>query len=1016
MADRRLSLEDIANYQILPQTSATPTPTPLMTPLVSAAEPSQSSPFGGSIPSPARLRAERLGIMDATTTGATQGLEDVYQTYAGIPTLVENAPSLLKSAYEYTLEQPGSALLTGLRGLAKTGAMGVGAFGGGVLGTAGGATAGSVIPGAGTAIGGLTGGLVGAGTGAEAGAIAYEKLENTAVKTANEVRSLLGLPAYELPYPEQYGTEVYQRLVRGAVGGGLTDLLNRATFGAARVGTGVLPKKAINAFREYKDEMIPLPKGSELTLDQKSAVGDIFQQTGVTKEQLEQAAALKNSGLPEYANLSTADLVGNEKLKVAEAAVAQSPAGQLPFYEMDKKQLEELNQMVGDLTSFPGSEGFELGQKIRESFVKLKQESTSKISSLYDFLYEQSGKTQYTTTDLAKEISKTADKVIPEGYARDKSVIDKIIKNLTPKDDVGMPTFKETSTIEGGKKIAGTENLYDIRNLVGVSSRLKTEARALRDKKLGREATMYDQAADVVDAFIKKTEFSKEFEMANAERAKFAQLFEQGNVSNLDVPFAIPAEGVAASLGQNTDQWVQSLKVLGKDQDATRALLTQKLRDFASIGDVNAKIKWLDDNASLFKSTSGVQDIADARDKLIRVRNALAKREKGQAILGDVNLDGIGIGDIQKAALIGETSALGDQDKAMVQGIRQVVRDKQRQATAGSVRSLAGLSSPTRSIGAAGVGLFLGKFLGKKVTKGIEQLNSAMAKALADPEYALEMFKERGRLATKRNIRTLRDAEAAVALRDAKIAIGAGDQATRERVSGISGAGAAMLGALSNITPTPAAESETSPFNRMATATPAPAPTPAAGKVTSKMSLADIAKYKTIATPAPSATATPSELKAKAPQAISQKIDATATKYDLDPALMHAIVDQESKFNPKAISKMKAGGLMQLMPAVAAKLGVDDVYNEDQNLEGGAKLLRQLIKRFDNDIELVLAAYNSTPSRISRQMEILRSNKIAPTWSNMVKYSKGKKPLVHIPAQTLAYVPKVLGKRELYRS
>lgn len=113
---------------------------------------------------------------------------------------------------------------------------------------------------------------------------------------------------------------------------------------------------------------------------------------------------------------------------------------------------------------------------------------------------------------------------------------------------------------------------------------------------------------------------------------------------------------------------------------------------------------------------------------------------------------------------------------------------------------------------------------------------------------------------------------------------------------------------------------------------------------------------------------------------------------------------------------MKASGLMQLMPAVAAKLGVDDVYNEDQNLEGGAKLLRQLIKRFDGDIQLVLAAYNSTPSRISQQMEKLKAKKIAPTWDNMVKYSKGKRPLVQLPAQTLAYVPKVLGKRDLYKS
>lgn len=1010
MADGRLSLEDIANYQVIPQTSATPTPTPLMTPLVSAAEPSQSSPFGGSIPSPARLRAQQLGLLDATTTGISQGLGDVAETYSSIPTIIENAPSLLGSAYDYSVENPGSALLTGLRGLAKTGAMGVGAFGGGVLGTAAGTAAGSFVPGAGNVVGGLTGGLLGAGTGAEGGAIAYEKIENATVKAANEVRSLIGLPAYELPYPEQYGTEIYQRLVRGATGGALTDLLNRATFGAARVGTGYLPKKATGAYRKYTEEMIPLSKGGEPTLDQKSAIGDLFEQAGVTRAQLEDAIVRKElADNPLDANKTTAQLLENPDLLVAEEYAKGSPFGQKPFLEMSEAQLAEMDNQVKLLMESPDPNNRELGLKLKEKFVNDKKAAWEGVEDIYNELYKTSQKETFSTTQLADALTESSKIFLPKGYAASKNILDKIIANLSPKNEL---------IDKGTKVVKQVENRYDIRDLVGASSRLKEEARELRAAgKDSRLVGAYEKSARIIDSFIENdTRFGNHFKLANEKRIEFAQKFQSGQIQNLDASFGISPENIASVLSGTTDEWVQGMRVFGDSPAAVKGVLTQKLDEFNKLKTADAKLKWLDKNIDLFESTNKIDEIKQAQQNLRIIKNELDKDAAVGRRLDAVNLDGIGIGDIQKAAILGQTAALGEQDKAMVQGIRQVVRDKQRQATAGSMRSLVGLTSPTRSIGAAVLGWGLSQFLGSKVEKSVEQLNSMMVKALTDPKYALEMFNERGRLAINRAKRARTAEEAAVALKDAKIALGGGDQATRELVSGASGAGAAMLGALSNITPTPAAESEASPFNRMATATPAPAPTPAAGKVTSKMSLADIANYKTIPTPTPAATATPSELKAKAPKAISQKIDATATKYGLDSALMHAIVDQESEFNPKATSKMKAKGLMQLMPAVAASLDVDDVYNEDQNLEGGAKLLRQLMKRFDNDIELVLAAYNSTPSRISRQMAILRSKKIAPTWSNMVKYSKGKKPLVEIPPQTLAYVPKVLSKRDLYRS
>ncbi len=93
-------------------------------------------------------------------------------------------------------------------------------------------------------------------------------------------------------------------------------------------------------------------------------------------------------------------------------------------------------------------------------------------------------------------------------------------------------------------------------------------------------------------------------------------------------------------------------------------------------------------------------------------------------------------------------------------------------------------------------------------------------------------------------------------------------------------------------------------------------------------------------------------------------IHRTAKKYNLDPLLLHAIVDTESAFNPNAVSKTGAIGLMQLMPQTAKSLGVKNSWNPLQNLRGGALYLRQLLDQFGQNIELSLAAYNAGPTAV----------------------------------------------------
>jgi soluble lytic murein transglycosylase-like protein len=79
----------------------------------------------------------------------------------------------------------------------------------------------------------------------------------------------------------------------------------------------------------------------------------------------------------------------------------------------------------------------------------------------------------------------------------------------------------------------------------------------------------------------------------------------------------------------------------------------------------------------------------------------------------------------------------------------------------------------------------------------------------------------------------------------------------------------------------------------------------------------------------------------------------------LQPALVRAVIVVESGFNPRAVSKKGAIGLMQLRPETARRYGVTDIYDPEQNVRAGALYLSDLIKRFGSDLELALAAYNA---------------------------------------------------------
>lgn len=127
---------------------------------------------------------------------------------------------------------------------------------------------------------------------------------------------------------------------------------------------------------------------------------------------------------------------------------------------------------------------------------------------------------------------------------------------------------------------------------------------------------------------------------------------------------------------------------------------------------------------------------------------------------------------------------------------------------------------------------------------------------------------------------------------------------------------------------------------------------------------------------------------ARGERALLPMVTRIARSHGLPPALVAAVVRVESGFNPRARSRAGAIGLMQLMPATAAALGVDDPLDPEQNVDGGCRYLKGLLEEFP--LELALAAYNAGPHAVRR-------------YGGVPPY-----------AETQRYVPRVLARRRSY--
>jgi soluble lytic murein transglycosylase-like protein len=128
------------------------------------------------------------------------------------------------------------------------------------------------------------------------------------------------------------------------------------------------------------------------------------------------------------------------------------------------------------------------------------------------------------------------------------------------------------------------------------------------------------------------------------------------------------------------------------------------------------------------------------------------------------------------------------------------------------------------------------------------------------------------------------------------------------------------------------------------------------------------------------------------PGEIDALVNQNAAIWQVDPALIKAVIANESGFNANATSPVGAQGLMQLMPETAAALGVRNPYDPAQNVAGGTRYLRSMLDRFGGDARLAIAAYNAGPGAVEKYGDV-------PPY-----------------AETKNYVQNVLGSAERYRA
>jgi soluble lytic murein transglycosylase-like protein len=672
----------------------------------------------------------------------------------------------------------------------------------------------------------------------------------------------------------------------------------------------------------------------------------------ITREELVKAAVEKEALGTIGEALTTADVTGSKQLARMQELLSGQDLGQanITFAETAAKQLDDLDQAALSMSA-------------------LKDPNPKRSGEAVKGLLEQARKTQMNAagakfTDDLREI------VAPsEGIAK---AADDVVESIYKGSDVLGPSgtteglLTKIRELEGEGKAATTT--------VGILQDLRSQALELsRSATRGsRDELLADRLSEMLSKRIDEVPGTEKLKEAQSAWRKGKQRWyrtEDGQLSPLAKLLRKQnPEDIITSVSKKSAVSDEYAKVLGSLEPNK---LATEMADFVQQKTVDNKLKWLRSKRAVFVDSPIAPVLQQWEDALTKIQNtAEAADVKG---LSARNIDTQATSLIRALGGTGKEAIASGAEAGALSAMRNVGRSGITSALGGK---LAGVT--------AGVGE---RLLSGTIQESTAKTASALAQALTDPATALKYIDDAAKYG--------KEEAARIVLQDQRIneAMSLVESLAPRAAAVSRGAGlftpaieSTQNNAAPIVSPT-MTQSEAARFDALAEL---------------ESALGDVAAEPT---PQPEAVSRSKEKGKGIPtKEVSALLDEVPREYGINPRWVKAIAQVESSFNPKAVGPKtrfgQAQGLMQLMPATARALKVENPFDPKQAIEGASKLLVELDNAYGKykDKRLLFAAYNSRPSTVKAAISKARAAGKDITWENIARY---------MPMETQNYVREV---------
>jgi soluble lytic murein transglycosylase-like protein len=672
----------------------------------------------------------------------------------------------------------------------------------------------------------------------------------------------------------------------------------------------------------------------------------------ITREELVKAAVEKEALGTIGEALTTADVTGSKQLARMQELLSGQDLGQanITFAETAAKQLDDLDQAALSMSA-------------------LKDPNPKRSGEAVKGLLEQARKTQMNAagakfTDDLREI------VAPsEGIAK---AADDVVESIYKGSDVLGPSgtteglLTKIRELEGEGKAATTT--------VGILQDLRSQALELsRSATRGsRDELLADRLSEMLSKRIDEVPGTEKLKEAQSAWRKGKQRWyrtEDGQLSPLAKLLRKQnPEDIITSVSKKSAVSDEYAKVLGSLEPNK---LATEMADFVQQKTVDNKLKWLRSKRAVFVDSPIAPVLQQWEDALTKIQNtAEAADVKG---LSARNIDTQATSLIRALGGTGKEAIASGAEAGALSAMRNVGRSGITSALGGK---LAGVT--------AGVGE---RLLSGTIQESTAKTASALAQALTDPATALKYIDDAAKYG--------KEEAARIVLQDQRIneAMSLVESLAPRAAAVSRGAGlftpaieSTQNNAAPIVSPT-MTQSEAARFDALAEL---------------ESALGDVAAEPT---PQPEAVSRSKEKGKGIPtKEVSALLDEVPREYGINPRWVKAIAQVESSFNPKAVGPKtrfgQAQGLMQLMPATAKALKVENPFDPKQAIEGASKLLVELDNAYGKykDKRLLFAAYNSRPSTVKAAISQAKAAGKDITWENIAEY---------MPIETQNYVKKV---------